>query len=122
MHESVVIRLVDLKVLLHLRRHCLIDNFVNEWARLFRINRLVAISVNDFTLHVHHVVEIESPFPDQIIPLLYALLRSLDRSVQPWMLELLAFFQTEALHDPRHAISRAKVAHEIVFETDIESR
>ena len=38
------------------------------------------------------------------------------------MLELLAFFETEALHDFRHAIGRAEVAHEVVLEADVEAR
>src|SRR6266481_3761052 len=38
------------------------------------------------------------------------------------MLELLTFLETKALHDSRHPIGGAEVAHQIVFETDIESR
>src|SRR5437879_4570789 len=38
------------------------------------------------------------------------------------MLELLAFFETEPLHDLRHAIGRSEVPHQIVFETDVEPR
>ena len=37
------------------------------------------------------------------------------------MLELLAFFEAKALHDFRHAIGRAEIAHQIVFEADIEA-
>ena len=38
------------------------------------------------------------------------------------MLQLLAFFEAEALHDFRHAIGRAEVAHQIVLEADVEVR
>ena len=38
------------------------------------------------------------------------------------MLELLAFLEPEALHDFRHAIGRAEVPHQIVFEADVETR
>src|SRR5260370_34148158 len=38
------------------------------------------------------------------------------------MLQLLPFLETEALHDSGHPISRAEVAHEIVFEADVKSR
>src|SRR4029077_4929808 len=38
------------------------------------------------------------------------------------MLKLLAFLQAKALHDSRHPLGCAKVAHQIVFEADIESR
>ena len=58
----------------------------------------------------------------EIIALLDPFLRRLDRLVQPAMLELLAFFETEALHDFRHSIGRAEVAHQIVFEADVEAR
>ena len=37
------------------------------------------------------------------------------------MLELLAFLEAEALHDFRHAIGRAEVAHQVVFEADVEA-
>src|SRR5205814_8758927 len=82
----------------------------------------VAISVNDFALHVHYIVEIERAFADQIVALLDALLRRLDRFIQPPMLKLLAFFEAKTLHDSRHPIGRAKVAHQIVFEANVESR
>src|ERR1700682_1265100 len=38
------------------------------------------------------------------------------------MLQFLALFETETLHDFRHAIGGAEVAHEIVLETDIKAR
>src|SRR5215211_1181712 len=38
------------------------------------------------------------------------------------MLELLAFFQTEAFHYFRHPIGRAEIAHEIVLEADVKTR
>src|SRR5204863_10094699 len=38
------------------------------------------------------------------------------------MLELLTFLETKALHDSRHPIGCPEVAHQIVFEADIESR
>src|SRR5439155_4082486 len=38
------------------------------------------------------------------------------------MLELLAFFEPETLHDFRHPIGRAEIAHQIVFEADIKTR
>src|ERR1700693_3468749 len=38
------------------------------------------------------------------------------------MLELLALFEPEALHNLRHSISCAEIAHEIIFEADIKSR
>src|SRR5438046_5935706 len=38
------------------------------------------------------------------------------------MLELLTFLETKALHDSRHPIGCTEVAHQIVFEADIESR
>src|SRR5262249_36015508 len=66
--------------------------------------------------------EIECPLSNQIIALLHPLLRRLDGLIEPSMLKLLTFFKTKALHDLRHPISRAKIAHQIVFETDIEPR
>src|SRR5207237_7730826 len=50
------------------------------------------------------------------------LLRGLNRFVQPAVLQLLTFFQSETLHNFRHPIGRAEIAHEIVFEADIEPR
>src|SRR5438046_8219155 len=38
------------------------------------------------------------------------------------MLKLLALLETKALHDSGHPIGGAEVAHQIVFETNIESR
>src|SRR5438067_13655684 len=38
------------------------------------------------------------------------------------MLQLLPFLESETLHDFCHPIRRAEVAHQIVFETDVESR
>src|SRR5262249_55246190 len=98
------------------------DYFINECARIFRVDHLVAISINDLALHVHHVVKIEGPFSDQIVPLFDPLLCCLDRFVQPAMLKLLSFLQAKSLHDLVHSVGRAKVAHQIVFEADIETR
>ena len=121
MNQSAIVRLIDLEILFQLRRHGFINHFVDECARVFRIDHFVPICVNDFALHVHHVVEVERPFADQVIALFDALLRRLDRFVQPAMLQLLAFFEPEALHDLRHSISCAEIAHEIVFEADIKA-
>src|ERR1041385_6248802 len=101
MDETWIVRLGVLEIFLYFRRHRFVDHFVNEWARLLGIDCLVAISVNDFALIVHHVVEIERPFSDEVIALLDALLRGLDRFVQPTMLKLLPFLEPEALHDSR---------------------
>src|ERR1700719_1214232 len=122
MHEAGVVRLIDLKAFLYLCRYSFIDHFVDEGARLLRINHLIAISVNHFALIVHHVIHIERAFANEIIALLDAFLCRFDRFVEPWMLKLLSFLKTEALHDSGHPISRAEVAHEIVFEADIKSR
>ena len=109
-------------MLAHFRRHRFVDHFVNQFPRLLRVDRVVAEGVNDFALIVHHVVEIERAFAREIIALLDALLRRLDRLVQPRMLQLLAFLEPETLHDFRHAIGRAEVAHEIIFKADIKTR
>ena len=119
-----VVRLVAVigQELPHFRRDGFVDDFVDQRARIVRIDGFVAKAVDDFALLVHHVVEIERAFALQVIALLDALLRGLDRFVQPRMLEFLAFLEAEALHDLRHAIGRAEVAHEIVFEADVEAR
>ena len=117
-----VIRFVAIEIFLHLRRNRFVDDFVNQFARVLGIDDFVAIGVNDLALVVHHVVEIERAFAHQIVALLDAFLRGLDRFVEPAMLELLAFFEAEALHDFRHAIGRAEVAHEIVLEADVKAR
>ena len=123
MQQAGVIRLVALaEIFLHLRRNRFIDHFVNQLARILGVDDFVAIGVNDLALLVHHVVEIERAFAHEIIALLDALLRGLDRFVQPRMLEFLAFLEAEALHDFRHAIGRAEVAHQIVLEADVEAR
>ena len=64
MDEARVVWFIVLDILLHFRRHRFVDHFVDKCARLLRIDCLVAISVDDFTLIVHHVVEIERPFSD----------------------------------------------------------
>ena len=107
---------------LHFRGNRLIDHFEDKLARLVGIDRVVAISVNDLALVVHHVVEIERPFAREVIALFDPFLRGLNRFVQPRMLELLAFLESEPLHDFRHPIGRAEVAHEIVLEADVETR
>ena len=81
MNETRVIWFIDIEILLYLGRHRFINDFIDERARFFRIDYFVAISVNDFALHVHHVVEIERAFADQVIALLYPLLRGFDRFV-----------------------------------------
>ena len=110
------------EILPHLRWDRFVDHFVDQFARVLGIDRVVAIGVNDLALIVHHVVEIERAFASEIIALLDPFLRGLDRLVQPWMLEFLAFLEAEALHDFRHAIGRAEIAHEIVFEADVKAR
>ncbi len=120
MDETGVIRLIDVEILFHFCRDSVVDHLVDEPARLFGIDDFVAISVNHLALHVHHVIEIECAFSNQIVALLNAFLRRLDRLVQPSMLELLAFLEPEALHDSRHPIGCAEIAHQIVFKTNIK--
>src|SRR5438093_7909133 len=122
MDECVVVRLIDIEILFYLRWHGLVDHFVDKLPWFLGIDRLVAISVNNLALHIHHVVEIECSFSNQIIALLHTFLRGLDRLVKPPMLQLLPFLESETLHDFCHPIRRAEVAHQIVFETDVESR
>ena len=81
MNQPGVVRLIDVEELIHLRGDGFIDHFIDQRPRIFGIDHFVAISVNDFALHVHHVVEIERAFANQIIALLDALLRRLDRFI-----------------------------------------
>ena len=38
------------------------------------------------------------------------------------MLEFLAFLESKPLHDFRHPVGRAEIAHQVVLETDIKAR
>ena len=105
----------------YLRGNGFIDHFVNQLVRILRVDDFVAIGIDDLALVVHHVVEIEGAFAREIVALLDAFLRRLDRLVEPAMFQFLALLEAEALHDFRHPIGRAEVAHEIVLEADVET-
>ena len=81
MSESGVIRLIDVEILFHFCRHRFVDHFVDELARFFGIDDFVAIGVNHLALHVHHVIEIERSFSNEIIALFHSFLRGLDRFI-----------------------------------------
>src|SRR5215472_16395465 len=122
MNKTRVIRFIYFKVLLHLSRYRLTNYFEDEFPRLLRIDDFIAIGINHLALHVHHVIEIERAFSDKVVALLDAFLRRLNRFVKPAMFQLLTFFETEALHDFGHSIGGAEIAHQVVFETDVEPR
>ena len=122
MNETRVIRFIATKIFFHSYWHGFIDHVVNVRARFLGIDDFIAPGVNDLALHVHDVVEIESPFSDEIVALLDPLLRCLNGFVQPPMLKLLTFLKSEAFHDFCHAIGGAEVPHQIVFKTHVKPR
>ena len=100
---------VGLQELMDFHRHRFVDDFIDQCARLRRIDRLIAVAVNDLPLLVHYVVILERVLAAHVIALLDAFLRILDALVEPGMLEFLAVFEAEALHDPSHAVRRSKL-------------
>ena len=90
-------------------------------AHVVAADDFVAEAVDDFALLVHHVVEIERAFALLEVALLDALLRRLDGMVEQRMLQFLAFFEAETLHDLAMR-SRAEDAHQIVFERNEKVR
>ena len=102
-------------------RHDFVDHLMDEGARMVGIHDLVAVAVDDFSLLVHHVVELKGPAAHEVVPLLDPLLGGLDALVEPGMLELLALLHAEGLHDLGHAVGCAEVPHEVVLEADVEA-
>ncbi len=86
------------------------------------MNDIVAIAIDHLALLVHHIVELQRPLAREIVPLFDPLLRRLDAPVQPWMLQLLPLFQPKALHDFRHPVRRAEIAHQVILEAYIKAR
>ena len=82
---------------------------------------LVAETVNDFALLVHHVVVFERAFAGLEVVLLDAFLRGLNGAVEQRVLQLLAFLKADAFHDLHDAIG-AEEAHQVVFEGDEKVR
>ena len=99
-----------------------VDDFVDEVARDFGGEYFVAIAVDDFALHVHHIVEIEHAFAPGVVALFDAFLGGLDRLVEPRVFERFAFLHAEAFHHCGHAVSGGEVAHEVILERDEELR
>ena len=124
-HELVVVRLTLIavgEVLVDLGGNGFVDDLIDQIARDFRGQHFVAIAVDDLALHVHHVVEIEHPLAAGVVALFDALLRGLDRAVEPRVLQRFAFLHAEALHHRGHAIRCGEVAHQVVFEGDEKLR
>ena len=86
MNKTDIVRFIRINIFFHFRRDRFVDHFVDQLSRFRGVDCLVAISVDDFALIVHHVVEVERPFTGEIISLFDALLRRLDRLVQPRVL------------------------------------
>ena len=81
MDETRVVGLIHIEIFFYLRRHGFVDDFEDKFARLLGIDHFVAVGVNDLALHVHHIIEIESPFSDKVVALLDTFLRRLDRFI-----------------------------------------
>jgi len=85
------------------------------------VNDLVAETINDFALLVHHVVVLERPLADLEVVLLDALLGLADGAVKQGVLQFLALFEAHLLHILDDLV-RAEQAHQIIFERDEEVR
>ncbi len=115
---EVGVRFRELRDLVH--DHLLHD--VHEpVAHVVRVNDFVAEAVNDFTLLVHHVVELQRAFADLEIVLLDAFLRLLNGTVQPRMRQFLAFFQAHALHHFHNAVGTEQ-PHQVILQRNIKVR
>ena len=108
--------------LLHFLGKAVFDHIVKKGARVVGIDGFVAEAIDDFALAVHHVVKIEGAFADEVVPALDALLGGLDGFIQPRVLQSFALLHTEALHEFRHALGGAEIAHEVIFKRNEEAR
>ena len=100
----------------------LVDDLVDEVARDFGGEDFVAVAVNDLTLHVHDVVEVEHALAAGVVALFHALLGGFHGAVEPRVFEGFAFLHAEALHHGGHAVGSGEVAHEVVLEGDEKLR
>jgi len=101
----------------------LFDHLVPHPRDLFRhvvaAHQFLALLVDDLALVVHHVVELQQVLADLEVAGLDALLRLLERLVDPRMGDRLTLLKAEPLQHRIHAVG-GEDAHEIVFERQEE--
>ena len=88
--------------------------------RIFSVENIIAIAVDDASLAVHDIVVFEDVFAGKVIALLDLFLRVFDGLIEPWMLQFLAFFETKTLHHLGHSLGGTKLHHEVVLKADVE--
>src|SRR6056300_1985159 len=89
--------------------------------RIFGVENIVAIAVDDASLAVHDIVVFEDVFTRKVVALFDFLLCVFNGLVEPWVLQLLAFFEAETLHHFRHPFGGTELHHELILEADVEN-
>src|SRR6266545_2064797 len=85
------------------------------------LETLATQAVDDFPLLVHHIVVLEEVLADLEVARLHALLRRADGARDQLVLDGLALFHAQAVHDPLDAL-RPEDPQEVVFEREVEAR
>ena len=108
-------------VLVHLGLDDFLDHIHDALAKLFALQHLAALRVNDLALLVHHVVVFEHVLAHVEIPRLDLLLGVLDGAGDDRMLDRLVFFHAELIHDFSDALG-GEQPQQVVLQRQIEPR
>ena len=99
----------------------LIPNHVLDgWFQAFPIQGFAALSVNDFTLLVHHIIIFDKVFTNIKIVRFHLGLSILNGPADQIVLNRLAFLHAQPLHDAGHSLA-PEYPQQIVFQSQIES-
>ena len=77
--------------------------------------------INHLTLLVHHIIVFQQALTNTEVVFLHLLLSTLNRLVNHWVLNHLAFLESEFVHNGRNAV-RSKEAHQLILKRYIEHR
>ena len=103
----------------HVHLHCRINGFIHHGQdgilEVFTIQNLVALCIDDFTLFVHNIVELQYVLTNTKVVILNLLLCFLDRLADRLMLDFFSFWNSQCIVYTDHSF-RSKQSHQIIFQ------
>ena len=89
--------------------------------KVFAVEHLLALLVDDLALDVHDVVVLKNAFPGLIVAALDGLLRVFDCAGENFRVDGCVLAEAEGVHHAEHAL-RAEQAHDVVLHREVELR
>ena len=122
--QPVEIPLLGMNLFVDKQIHPVVDQFFDHkedvFAQIFAMQNLPPLSINHFTLLVHHVVIFQHVLTGIEMLRFHFFLRLLDGPRNQGMLDRLIFLHPQFIHQGRDVVS-AEQTHQIIFQGQIET-